>query len=351
MRLLLPPLDGEGAAKGGGWGERSRIVSLITPHPALRFARATLPTRGREIAIVIPEHPMRTLTPALAAALARETATLCHCWRLVRRDGTVLGFTDHDCDLTFGGTTFRARSGLEAAEAGSQLGLAVSGGEVAGALIAAEIIEADIAAGRYDDASVETWLVDWSDPDARHLLDIATIGEIRRGDAAFVAELRGIAHRFDEERGRLYRAACDADFGDARCGLSLAAYTLETIVAEPRGRLGLIATAAGYAEGWFTGGLATFLTGANAGLAHEIKAHVQVAGGGEIVLWRPAAFDIAPGDQVRLVAGCDKRFETCRAKFANVVNFRGFPHMPGNDLLLRVAQPGEPGMDGGSLFR
>jgi uncharacterized phage protein (TIGR02218 family) len=57
------------------------------------------------------------------------------------------------------------------------------------------------------------------------------------------------------------------------------------------------------------------------------------------------------GDAFRIAAGCDKRFSTCREKFANAVNFRGFPHMPGNDFVLRVARQGEPGMDGGSLFR
>ena len=40
---------------------------------------------------------------------------------------------------------------------------------------------------------------------------------------------------------------------------------------------------------------------------------------------------IVVGDQVRLVAGCDKTFATCKAKFANALNFRGFPHLPGND--------------------
>jgi uncharacterized phage protein (TIGR02218 family) len=35
------------------------------------------------------------------------------------------------------------------------------------------------------------------------------------------------------------------------------------------------------------------------------------------------------------VEGCDKRLETCRDRFANTLNFRGEPHLPGNDLLTR----------------
>ena len=54
------------------------------------------------------------------------------------------------------------------------------------------------------------------------------------------------------------------------------------------------------------------------------------------------AHAIAPGDTFTVTAGCDKQFATCQAKFANAVNFRGFPHMPGNDFVIAVARPGEP---------
>jgi uncharacterized phage protein (TIGR02218 family) len=127
---------------------------------------------------------MRTIPENLAANLAEGATTLCHCWKLVRRDGIAFGFTDHDRDLVFGDTLYAARSGLEAAEASAELGFAVGGGEVAGALVSAGLTEDDIASGLYDDASVETWLVNWSDVAERVLLDIGAIGEIRRADAA-----------------------------------------------------------------------------------------------------------------------------------------------------------------------
>ena len=46
---------------------------------------------------------------------------------------------------------------------------------------------------------------------------------------------------------------------------------------------------------------------------------------------------ITGGDAFIVRAGCDKRLETCGAKFANTVNFRGFPHIPGQDAVLRYA--------------
>ena len=102
-----------------------------------------------------------------------------------------------------------------------------------------------------------------------------------------------------------------------------------------------------FATDWFTRGLVTFTSGANAGRAQEVKRHVA---GSEatLELWQPMAHAIAPGDAFTVTAGCDKHFATCQAKFANAVNFRGFPHMPGNDFLTAVAHPGDPANDGQS---
>lgn len=290
---------------------------------------------------------MRDVPDDFAAHLAGETTTLCRCWRLVRRDGATLGFTDHDEDVTFAATTFAARTGLEAAEATAELGFAVSGGEIAGALVSAGLTDSDVEAGLYDDAGVETWLVNWRDPAQRLLLDLHAIGEIRRADGAFVAELRGLAHRLDEERGRLYRAACSAELGDPDCGLAIAPTSAS--VTETDGASTLTAAAlAAFPPERFTGGSVTFETGANAGLTCEIKLHRS---GGALDLWRRVPNPLAVGDAFRARPGCDKRFATCRDRFGNVVNFRGFPHMPGNDFILRVPKEGEPGLDGGSLFR
>jgi uncharacterized phage protein (TIGR02218 family) len=295
---------------------------------------------------------MRSLPASLAAHLSEGVTTLCRCWRLVRRDGQSFGFTDHDRDIVFGGTTFFARTGLEAAEATAELGFAVGGGEVAGALVSAGILESDIAAGRYDDATVETWLVNWANAGHRLLLDAGAIGEIRRADGAFVAELRGLMHRFDEERGRLYRATCSADLGDAQCGVNLAAsaFTGNGTVTETDGALSLTASGIGFADGFCTAGKLAFTSGANDGFAVEVKSHRAVAGKDVFDLWQRTPQAIAAGDTFSVTAGCDKTHETCRVKFANVANFRGFPHMPGNDFVLRVPAQGEAGLDGGSLF-
>jgi uncharacterized phage protein (TIGR02218 family) len=68
-----------------------------------------------------------------------------------------------------------------------------------------------------------------------------------------------------------------------------------------------------------------------------------------IDLWQQMPQPIAAGDTFVVTAGCDKRFATCRDRFANGVNFRGFPHIPGNDFVVRYPVSGEPGNSGASL--
>lgn len=291
---------------------------------------------------------MRDLPPAFAARLGGGVTTLCRCWALRRRDGAALGFTDHDRDLTVAGLTYAARTGLEAAEASAELGFAVSGGDVSGALSALALTEADIAGGLYDGAAIETWLVDWTAPDARLLLDVGTVGEVRRAGDAFVAEVRGLADRLDAERGRTYRATCGADLGDARCRVDLSPFrTTGTVRALPEPGTLDVALAGPFADGVFTGGRLAWTGGANAGGVADVRTHL----GTLVELWQAAARAIAPGDAFTLSAGCDKRLATCRDKFANVPNFQGFPHMPGNDFVVRHASGSGPGLDGGSLFR
>ncbi len=286
---------------------------------------------------------MKTLDPGLAAHLEGEATTLCQCWRVTLADGTVLGFTDHDRDLVFEGTLFEAASGLSASEATAEAGFATGGLEVAGALSSDRVTEADLAKGRYDHAKVEVFAVNWSLPAERLLVRAGHIGEVVREDGAFRAEIRGPLAELDEPRGRFFRAACDADLGDIRCGIDLASPAFSasaTIVSVTDGRILAVSGIDAAAAGWFERGRARFTSGANAGFASAIKAQRRVEGVMTIALWTAAPLAVAAGDAIALTAGCDKRFATCRDKFGNQLAFRGFPHMPGNDFSLGYARSG-----------
>jgi uncharacterized phage protein (TIGR02218 family) len=293
---------------------------------------------------------MRAIPSALQAKLDSGVTTLCRCWLITRSDGVTQGFTDHDEDIVLGNTACRAGSGLTGSETTQKLGLAVDTSELAGALADDSLNEADLAAGRYDGAGVELWLTDWSEPGLRVLLAKGTLGEVRRQGPAFTAEIRGLSERLGQQSGRLYTATCAADLGDARCTISLAdpAFHGSGTVA------GLSSTSTftasgleSFDDGWFKAGKLIFTGGANTGLSVEVKSHRKAASV-TLDLWQPMAEPIVAGDTFTVTAGCDKRFQTCHDRFNNVLNFRGFPHVPGNDFVISYPLPGEPGNDGAS---
>jgi uncharacterized phage protein (TIGR02218 family) len=292
---------------------------------------------------------LRNVPAGLAAHLATGATTLCTCWRISRLDGVVLGFTDHDENLTFDGTLFRAGTGFEGTEIESRFGLAATGSELHGALSDDSISENDLISGKYDAARVELFLVDWSNVENRLLQRCGDIGEVRREGAAFAVEIRGLAHQLDQESGRIFAGSCDADLGDTRCKIDLDddAFRAEGAITSITGAALFVASGLDeFEDDWFTRGKLVWSAGANEGLAVEIKAHRNEGGVISLSLWQTPPNPLAIGDTFSVTAGCDKRFETCCAKFENALNFRGFPHLPGNDFIVSYAVPGEPGHDG-----
>jgi hypothetical protein len=85
-------------------------------------------------------------------------------------------------------------------------------------------------------------------------------------------------------------------------------------------------------DGWFAGGVLTWESGPNAGRAIEVESSTQATGQLELLL--PMGYAIQPGDLFRVQPGCDKRLDTCIERFANVLNFRGEPYVPGQDSLM-----------------
>lgn len=293
------------------------------------------------------------MTRAPAAWLAHVASgdtTRATCWRLALRDGAVMGFTDHDADISFDGVTYRAAQALGASEAAQALGLGADDIEVRGALSASAITEADLAAGRYDAAHVQVFDVSWVDPAIRALVGAYQLGEVTRGEIGFSAELRSRAARLGVKRGRHLLATCDADLGDARCGVALAPFTGAGVVSAiiPGGRAFTASGLGAFSGGLFARGVLTWTSGANAGAAVDVRGHVAAAAGASLELWRDPRAAVAIGDGFSVTAGCDKSLATCRDRFANAINFRGFPHMPREDSAFGYANRGDAGQDGGS---
>ncbi|WP_305968415.1 MULTISPECIES: DUF2163 domain-containing protein [unclassified Mameliella] len=287
----------------------------------------------------------------LNAHLSGGLTTVARAWAVTRKDGLRMGFTDHDLDLAFDGLVFKADSGMSARALSQSTGLSVDNSEAMGALSASAISETDIAAGRFDGAEVVAWLVNWADVSARRIIFRGAIGELRRGDGAFHAELRGLTEMLNRPVGRVYQKPCSAVLGDAECGFDLSSsgyvYTGSLLDVE-QNQVFLAGGLSGFSAGWFQRGKLEVLTGDAHGLVGAIKRdHVRKDGKRAIELWELMRAVPQTGDQVRLTAGCDRRFETCRLKFGNHLNYRGFPDLPEEDWIT-VHPSHAKRLDGGS---
>lgn len=295
---------------------------------------------------------MKTLDTGLAALLDSGCTTLSYCFKVTRVDSTVFGFTDHDLPITLDGVTYEPDAGFTRSELQLALGLAVNTADVMGALSSDKITEADIALGLWDNAEVMVTLVNWADTSQSLLLSKGTLGEVTRGELAFQGELRGLAGPLNQDKGRTYSRLCDAVVGDARCKFDLTQpgfHGAGTIVSSTDDLQIVASGLDAFVDGWFTYGLLTWTSGANAGGEIEIRSHTFDGATVAMTLWEKAALPIETGDTFTITAGCDKTFPTCKAKFANTLNNRGFYLMPGNDAAMAFAKASGQN-NGGSFF-
>ena len=286
----------------------------------------------------------------LIAHLQTGATTTCHAWAIVRKDGKLFGFTDHDNDLNFDDQSFKANSGLTAGALQQNNGLSVDNTEVSGALTDEGITETDLMAGRFDGATVTTWMVNWANVNERFIRFRGSFGEIQRSLGAFKVELRGLSEVLNQQRGRLYQPNCDANLGDKECrfNLSQSGFSLEaSLQSDGVGGKYYFKAQQSYPQHWFERGRAIILTGRAKDVDGVVKFDRVVNGMREITLW--VDFDQAPevGDLIRFEAGCDKLASTCRSKFSNFLNFRGFPNMPGTDWVASYPVASQRN-DGGS---
>ena len=286
------------------------------------------------------------------AALKRPSTGVCHCWRITRLDGVEYLFTDHDEGLDVaeaGGDTtgsptpanvltFAPENSFAVTATKKSQGMAVDNLSIVGVIddddVPAGISETDVLAELFSDAVIEIWLCCWTDLAAGLMpLKKGTLGTMTFRTTGFEAEMRGLAERLQRQVHKIFALECDAVLGDSRCQVVLTgspgftrAVTVGNVINNRTFEVDLAEVA-----GWSQYGLAAFIGGSNAGLSREIIEHVAAGGSpgtAQITLLIPMPFDILAGDTLNVSAGCDKTFATCKAKFSNVVNFRGFHLLP-----------------------
>lgn len=265
--------------------------------------------------------------------LRRELTSAVLCWRMERRDGAAIGFTAHDRDIVREGIVYRAAPGMLPSAISQSDGFAADGLEIEGALTDAAIAEADLAAGRWDGASVFLFLIDWQEPEGEPLpIARGVLGDVAMRGGGFEAELKGPAAALDRPVVEQTSPECRATLGDRRCRVDMAgrARITRIVAVEGEDAVRVASTVPGNAHGY---GRLRWIGGANSGLESAILS----SAGALVRLREPPHYRPAIGDAVELTEGCDKALATCAGRFGNAVNFRGEPHLPGMDLLTRYA--------------
>jgi uncharacterized phage protein (TIGR02218 family) len=252
----------------------------------------------------------------------------------------ILG-TEHDKDIVIAvgspenqyAGTYVTQAGITGSDVKSTSDMSVDNMEVQGAINAGDLTlvdleAADIEAGLFDDATVTLFFVNWQAPDdGQIVLRTGNVGEIRRtSENHYTTEIRGLAQRLTQQLLRTYGPSCDAELGDSRCTVNVAALTRTgTVTAVTSNRLFAVTISAGsptFPVGDFNGGLLTWTAGANNTFSMEVKREAT-GSPQELQLYLPMPYDVEVGDTFSIKPGCDKTAAMCKGQFANLVNFRG----------------------------
>jgi uncharacterized phage protein (TIGR02218 family) len=256
------------------------------------------------------------------------------CWKITRRDAQVFGFTSTDVSLIVGGVTYEASTGFTPSAIDGRADLSVPNLDVTGLLDSASITESDLLAGRWDGAAVEVFEVNYTNlSDGAMNLRTGTIGGVSAGRTMFTAELRGLAQTLQQPVGELFSPSCPATLGDSRCKVPLGPLTVTGTVTAATSARAFSDSWRSEVDDYFGAGLITWTVGLNSGLVMEVRDYTQ--SGGVFMLALPMPYTVQVGDTYSLIPGCRKRgLIDCKTKYNNIVNFRGFPNVPGNDKVL-----------------
>lgn len=281
----------------------------------------------------------RTISVALKAHLQGEQQTLAFCVKVTRRDGSVQGFTSGDTTLEVDGVFYEACDTVAASGIRSSEGTGVDNLDLIGLIDTESITDVNLRAGIYDGADVELFVVNYEDlSQGALILTVGTFGELLFRDGEWIAEVRSLMQRLAQQFGELTSPVCRVKaLGDERCKFVLVPGTH----INPRTVFSVTSTivvtfdADSAATNFYRYGLVEMTSGDNDGLTRTIKSHTLTGGRAVLTLAEPFPFAIAVGNTGILTKGCDRRIETCIADFDNALNYRGEPHIPGTDQIMK----------------
>lgn len=263
-----------------------------------------------------------------------ETSTWCV--RIVCADGTIARLTTYPVDLAMSnGQVYETDAGYEQTAYSTNTSMAPSAIDLSGFVGVAGITLDQIASGVFDNARVYVFKCDFLNPvEDYEPVTSGFFGKTTFEDERYRVEGMSLIDALNQTVGWTYTAGCLRTFGDAGCGKNLA--TLEVTGTLTAVTSSMVVRDAGRSEAadYFSAGLIRFTSGPNAGLKPlEIKSY---AADGTVTTFEPFYYPPTAGDAYAMIPGCRRRFEDCRDKWANVINFLGFHTMPTQSVYQQV---------------
>ncbi|MBL1420252.1 MAG: DUF2163 domain-containing protein [Alphaproteobacteria bacterium] len=287
---------------------------------------------------------MQDLDVSWKAHLALNVTQICHCLKIEKGDIS-LYLTDHDRPLLFLEDGYFPDENLTIAPAKFYRNLRDDQFEISSFIddngLSYDLIEAD----HLQDAQFYLYQVNWGKPDEYNLLKIGVVGDVYLEAAHVKLAMHGIAKPLEKRHNRLLQEKCDAQFAGDRCNIDT-----ELAIYHKLGQVSLLKTThsfeielpSGVDSGYFDGGSLEWQSGENINVgAEKLRIMRQFKLSDcihSIILYRTAKYPIALEDELKLTVGCDKSFATCRDRFANSAEFRGFDQMPGKAFKFTYPQ-------------
>ena len=254
--------------------------------------------------------------------------TLAQCWKVTREDAQVFAFTDHDENLTVGGVDYLSAIGFIPSAIDRNTELTSANQTLTGIIDSVDITDADLRSGKWDGARIDIIEVDWKTETQQRILMSGFLGDVELAGKRYTSTLNSLESELKKPIGRTVQLRCDANLGDSRCKYALTADALT--VTTVNSDLSFDDVGLGNPNNFYNSGRIEWLTGANAGTVFDVKLYTSPT----VDLYEPTPYPIEVGDTANIYRGCDKTIETCRDTFANAVNFKGFPYLPGVRAIL-----------------
>lgn len=283
----------------------------------------------------------RPLAAPMQAHIAQGSQSLVTMLRLDLRDGTKLGFTNHNEDLPFdlgdGLVTFAAGEGVLPSDLELVSGFEASTYEVVGP-IGATVTQRHVRGGRFNRATAWLFQVNWQSlGDGYVPWSAGFISQARVDGGHFVFEVATEAALFEQVIGEILTPMCRTYYGSPLCG-KVPENVVGTVTAVTDELAFAVSYPGTFADDYFNSGTATPLTGALAG-TDPVDIH-DWSEAGAVVLFTGMVDDLAIGDTVKLERGCPRTRQACMDR-ANILNMRAEPELPGSDQILRPTVPGQ----------